>query len=465
MQTKWDQIRENLRKTMNPGLFQVWIKPLQAELVNDEFKLIAPNDFVANWVRDRLNDEIREAAAGVLGFKPRITVSALQCDPGAALQTTVGGNAEGSLRASAPPQTRQLFLPASVREAAPRFSWQFSFDDFVVGPSNELAFAAARSLCRDSMPSDLLFVCSDAGLGKTHLLQAMGGRLTDLSNRNNARVAYLTAEEFARQMIFALRAKEIERFKARFRDEVDILLLEDVHFFQGKEKIQDELLATLKALQTKGAKVVLSSSFLPRELKAVDSHLASRFCSGFLACIDRPDRDTRRRILQKKASSLQAELPEDVTELLADRIRTDIRQLESCLQNLILKAKLLNRQLSLDLAWQVLAHYATANPNVDINHIVEFVCRSFELTTKQLGSKSRQRNIVLARNTIFFLARKHTDLSLKDIGDRFNRKHSTVLKGITNVEREITLETPLGRQLANTMDRMLSAPLDAPAQS
>lgn len=439
---------------MNPGLFQVWIKPLQAELKNNELKLLAPNDFVASWVRNRLQDEIRQASAGVLGFIPHIAIEASPL-----VKTLEAEQQQDLLMCDSSSQigqqlTSQIYLPLPSRESVGRFAWQFSFNDFVVGPCNELAFAAARSLCQKHMPSDLLFVSSAAGLGKTHLLQAVGSHLTDLSNRTNVRVAYLTAEEFARKMIFALRAKEIERFKSRFRDEVDILLLEDVHFFQGKEKIQDELLATLKALQTKGAKVVLSSSFLPRELKAVDSHLASRFCSGFLACIDRPDGDTRRRILHKKASAFQMQLPEEVAELLADRIRSDVRQLESCLQNLILKAKLLNRQLSLDLAWQVLAHYATAAPCIDYNHIVDFVCKSFDLTANQLGSKSRQRNIVIARNTIFFLARKYTELSLNDIGVRFNKKHSTVIKAITNVERELSLETPLGRQLANTMERI-----------
>lgn len=442
---------------MNPGLFTVWIKPLQAEIGQEEIKLLAPNEFVACWVRDRLYDDIREAAASVLGFKPRLDIQAAlptTQNQASDLETKTGLAPNDSARTPSQPLQRQMFLPLPPKEAAPRFTWQFGFDDFVVGPCNELAVAASRSLCNQNMPSDLLYISSAAGLGKTHLLQAVGSHLTDMSNRSQVRVEYLTAEEFARQMIFALRAKEIERFKARFRDNVDILLLEDIHFFQGKEKMQDELLATLKALQTKGAKVILSSSFLPRELKAVDSHLASRFSSGFLAYIDRPDFDMRRRILNKKASSFQVLLPDNVAELLADRIRSDVRQLESCLQNLILKAKLLNRQITLDLAWQVLAHYATTDPNINLDHIVDFICNNFELSPKQLSSKSRQRHIVIARNTTFFMARKYTELSLKNIGERFNRKHSTVLKGITNVEREISLETPLGRQLSTTMERM-----------
>ncbi len=440
---------------MNPGLFQVWIKPLQAALSGEELQLQAPNEFVVNWVRERLLEDIAQAAATVLGFKPAIVVSATPLATGEAEARPEPLPMLAPARQAPAPDAlvRQVGLPLRGRDAlgASR-SWRFSFDDFVVGPSNELAYVAAKSLCTETMPSDQLFISAAPGLGKTHLLQAVGRYLSEMSNLDRVRVEYLTGEEFARHMVFALRAREIERFKARFRDGVDILLLEDVHFFQGKERMQDELLATIKALRSKGAKVVYSSSFLPRELKTLDSQLASRFGASFLAVIDKPDFLTRKRILEHKARTFQVVLPESVTDMLAERIHADVRQLESCLQNLILKARLLNQRISLDLAMEVLTHYAIADNIVTIDRIIDFICTSFDLTPKQLCSKSRQRQIVVARNAAFFLARQHTGLSLKDIGDRFNRKHTTVLKGITNVERELSQDTPLGRQLTNTMD-------------
>ncbi len=349
--------------------------------------------------------------------------------------------------------SRQLDLPMPSSDMVPaRAGWQFSFDDFVVGPSNQLAYAAARALCDKTLESDQMFLSSTSGLGKTHLLQAVGQTICSVSNRQQVRVEYLTAEEFGRQWVQALRSNEVERFKARFREGVDILLLEDVHFFQGKEKMQDELLATMKSLNARGAKVILSSSFLPRELKDVDATLVSRFCSGFLAVIERPGFETRKRILEQKAKTFHVSLPENVAELLAERVNSDIRQLEACLQNLILKARLLNHKITLELACEVLSHYEVESPQFSMERIVEFVCDAFDLSPTQLGSKSRQRQIVQARNAAFFLARKYTDLSLKDIGGKFNRKHSTVIKGITNVEREIHLETPTGRQLARTVE-------------
>jgi chromosomal replication initiator protein len=344
-----------------------------------------------------------------------------------------------------------------ARNRAPAASggqnWRFSFDDFVVGPSNALAHAASQSVCQQSLEADQLFLCSAPGLGKTHLLQAIGDHLARTANTSTVRLRYLTAEEFATRMVLALKQGDIGRFKSEFRENVDLLLMEDIHFLQGKEKIQDELLCTLKALQSRGAKVVFTSSFLPRELSGVDRQLASRVGSGFLANIENPDLETRIRIVEQKALRYHSvSIPEEVSSLMAERICSDVRQLESCLQNLVLKAKLLNQRITLDLAMQVLSNYEMEPNSPDMDQIVKAVCSTFRLNASDLKSKSRKQGIVMARNTAFFLARKYTDLSLKDIGERFNRRHSTVLKGITKVEREISMKTPHGRQLERAMD-------------
>jgi chromosomal replication initiator protein len=326
-----------------------------------------------------------------------------------------------------------------------------SFDEFVVGPSNQMAFAASQDICQQSFRSDTLFLSSDPGLGKTHLLHAVGQQLCNISNRTLPRVEYLTAEEFATRLICALKAKEVDRFKARYRD-VDVLLLEDVHFLQGKQRMQDEVLSTVKALQSRGAKVLFSSSFAPKDLNDLDSQLTSRFCSGLLAVIEKPTFETRKQILREKARLHHVQLPEQVADLLADNIRADVRQIESCLRNLLLKARLLNQQITMDMAWEIIGHYAKREAVLDIDAIVRQICSGFDISKEQLQSRSRRRELVIARNTAFFLARKHTDLSLEEIGKRFNRKHSTVIKGIANIEREMNKETPLGRQVVNAVN-------------
>lgn len=329
-------------------------------------------------------------------------------------------------------------------------NWRYGFSDFVVGPCNDLAHAAAQTMIRTTGAVDTLFLSSGPGLGKTHLTQAVGRALCESSNRAAPRVEYLTAETFASCFVQAMKARDIDRFKSRFRD-VDILLLEDVHFLQNKEKMQDEVLSTIKSLHERGSRVVLTSSFAPRELSNVDDRLVSRFCAGFLAGMEKPDKATRRRILQEKAKNQNTVLDDEVSDLMAERLTGDVRQLESCLHNIILRANLLGRTISADMALEIIAQYAQDAPFFDLGAITRKVCEGFGLSPSQLNTKSRKNDLVIARNTIFYLARRHTDLSLAHIGDAFGRRHSTVLKGIASIERELRRESPTGRQIANTL--------------
>ncbi len=454
----WAHIQQILQKRLAPGLFKVWITPLVADVTDQGVCLTAPNEFVAAWVRDRLLDDIVAAAAEAAGRPLQVTVTASktpQKAPARRRSPSVD-MADAREQASGPlfnsgSVAQQMALPIQQPLVSKAIDWRFDFDSFVVGPCNDLAFAASQGITRSSLSADTLFLSSGPGLGKTHLMQAVGSELCRQSNRSNVRVEYLTAEEFASRLIGALKSRDVERFKARYRD-VDLLLLEDVHFLQGKERMQDEVLATIKALQSRGSRVVLSSSFAPRDLKELDSQLVSRFCSGFLAVIDKPDFATRRDILRRKAKQYQVDLPDNVTDLLAENIRSDVRQIESCLHNLILKARILNQRISMNIAWEVISHYATQETVMDMDSIIRCVCNGFDLAPSQLNSRSRRRELVIARNTVFYLARKHTDLSLQDIGNHFNRKHSTVLKGITNLEREMSRETPVGRQVTSTVN-------------
>jgi len=440
METIWPQTKSLLEKTLGPGLFNLWIKPLAARAGDGCLELIAPNAFVASWVRERLVGQVAEAAAVVMGTRPTVVVTEGPTPPPARELVRP--------RPSARPLTLPL-APKAPDTGAERF--RFSYDEFVVGPSNELAYVASKGICDMSLSAEQLFISSAPGLGKTHLLQAMGRYLSCLGEKG-LRVAYLSAEEFANRLVMALKTRQVERFKAAFRENVDVLLLEDIHFFRDKPRIQDELLNTLKALNSRGCRLVFTSSFLPRDLTGLDGQLLSRISSGFLAVIDKPDLATRKRILERKAAIHQVLLPDDVSTLLADRLHADIRQLESCLQNLALKAKLLNCRISMDLAWDVLRNYDLEARPLNLDDIVDYVCDVYHLSPEQLSSKSRKRQLVLARNTAFLLARQHTDLSLADIGTRFNRRHSTVVKGITALERHLSLRTPLGRELERTIE-------------
>ena len=456
---------------LNPGTYKVWVAPLTADLEGEgKIRLSAPNGFVATWVRDRLLNDISDAASAIFGRTMEISVVA--GNPPAKPSRSVPGRPAVSVEGEPAPSRRPRTAPAPRPVAAPSLlssaaeqlslpitmpvnqsvphNWRYAFDSFVVGPTNDMAYAAARNMARSGAAVDTLFLSSGPGLGKTHITQAVGQALCEASNRSNPKVEYLTAEEFSSCFVQALQSRTVDRFKGRFRD-VDLLLLEDVHFLQGKEKMQDEVLSTIKSLQEKGSRVVLTSSFAPCELRNVDNSLVSRFCSGFLAGIEKPDASTRRRILQEKARQNNALLSDTVVDVLTERLTGDIRQLESCVHNLLLKAKLLGCTISVEMAQEILAQYSLDDPFVDVDSIIRKVCEGFGLSPEQLASRSRKQNLVVARNTIFYLARKHTELSLQDIGDKFSRRHSTVLKGIASVERELRRESPLGRQIAGTL--------------
>lgn len=476
MQEQWQKISENLRGVLNPGIFKVWIHPLDAHIEGNSLCLAAPSEYVARWLRDRMRDMLRSAAAPVLQVAPEnidIRISCQGAAPAPAAPAAPAAVAAAPLAApvaqpvheapatplhTAPSRPSQplwqpsqcsLPLPAPTLRPRTRQRWRFSFDDFVVGPCNAMAVAAAKDICHDGGCVETLFVSSASGLGKTHIMQSVGRAVQEQGGQ--ARLAYLSAEDLASRYVAALRSNDVESFRARLRD-LDVLLLEDVHFLQGKEKMQDMVLTVIKSLQDRGGRAIFTSSFSPRELEKLDSQLVSHFCSGIVSPLERPDTEMCRHILERKAKSFQVLLPDEVCDLLAGRLQGDVRQLESCLKSLVFKARMLNCGLNPELALEVLQQYATVDCGPDFASIVRLVCESYGLNERQLASRSHKQQYVLARNTIYYLARKHTDMSLKEIGERFNRRHSTVIKGITSLEREIANESRVGRQISRAVE-------------
>lgn len=455
MLAHWESIKERLETILEPGPFLIWIKPLEASVTDETLTILAPNGFVAKNVREKLKEEIFNAATQTLGKKMNVVVRVAEkknLTKNKSLEQAVAGAEIVSPLLSPVPQSEPKEENKLSSGGLSRF--RFKFEDFVVGPSNELAHAAARSLCGRTLPTDQLVLCSGPGLGKTHLAHSIGWDLHQRFKQKNFKIRYLTAEEFASRFILAIRTRDMENFREAFRQKVDILLLEDVHFLQGKLKVQDELLSTLKALRENNSNVVLTSSFLPKDLLEIDSQLVSRLSSGCLAPIASPDLQTRKNILKIKAAKHNTTLPDEVRDLIAECIKSDVRQLESCLQSLIIKASIADQTLNLDMAKEILEHYMTDLPNTkSFNGIVDFICSSFELTLEDLRSKSRRKDLVTARNVIFYLSRKYTELTLEDMGQRLGRKHSTVLKGITSIERQLSLQTPSGHQLQDLLKR------------
>ncbi|GFH62243.1 MAG: chromosomal replication initiator protein DnaA [Candidatus Desulfovibrio kirbyi] len=449
MQEQWSKISDNLRKTLDSGIFKVWILSSRPEVRENVVCLFPPNAFVADWLKKNMLAVLREAAAPVLGCEPasvavRIEI-AEQTQRSRKLGVSDSAGAADILRS----RPAQVPLPITASMSFRPARWRHSFEDFVVGASNGVAAAAAQDVCRKGGSVHTLFVNSASGLGKTHLVHAVGQAITEKGA--DVRVGYLTAEGFATRFVGALRCHAVQSFKEELQ-EMDVLLLEDVHFFQGKEKMQEIALTVIKSLQARGGRLISTSSFSPREMQQMDSRLVSHFCSGILTAMDNPSRDMRRTILQRKAKQqYQVVLPEAVCEILVDHLCSDVRQLESCLDSLVFKARLLNSAISADLALEMIAQYIGVEKRTDMNALIRLVCESYGLSEGHLNSRSRRQECVIGRNTVYYLARKHTDLSLEQIGALFNRKHSTVIKGITSVEREISRDSTVGRQIAGTV--------------
>jgi chromosomal replication initiator protein len=480
MHEKWRKICEILGKSLPPGQLALWIGPLVPVPCDEGLLLHAPSEFICAHVRSWFTSHLEKAVAEVMGHTCTVSVEyAAGCTKQESLCPALAGRpekyeedgntafpekrgfpeirdtpAQTGARSPKPLSTERLLLPLPHGErpaTRQEPSWRFSFDDFIVGPGNRLAHAAALCMCETTKSPDILFLSSAPGLGKTHLMQAIGNALSVVCTRCTSKVAYLTAEEFASRFVRALKAGEMQTFKAKYRN-LDLLLLEDIHFLQGKDKTQDELLAVLKSIHDHGGRTVFSSSFAPRDMRGIDGQLLSRLSSGLLSFIERPDEETRRRILRHKASVHQVRLPAEVEDLLARHVNADVRQIESCLQTLIFKAATLNAAITADLAWEVVSRHSAYCPAADMESIIDAVCKAFGISREDLLSASRKQEYVVARNTAFYLARKHTSLSLEAIGRQFNRRHSTVIKGITGLEKEIGRKSPAGLQLANTLE-------------
>ncbi|MBI5522703.1 MAG: chromosomal replication initiator protein DnaA [Desulfarculus sp.] len=446
----WHELRLALRQVFAPEDFQLWLEPLAiVEEGPGRLLLACPNGFHLNWVRQRYLPKM-QALAHEMGLAREIALTVTTAPQDQKQSAAVASTTSDSLPADGGP--RQLDLPRLVGDL-PRLNAHFRFETFVAGAGNEFALAAARALAQGQrFVSNTLFLVSDTGLGKSHLAQAVGQQV--LTSLPGPRVAYLTAEDFANQMISALRNKRIDAFKERFRRGCDVLLLEEVQFLAGKDKTQDELGYTLDALLDAGKRVVFTGSQPPDKIKGLKRHLASRLGAGLTAPIEAPDQPTRVRILEAMAQGEGATVDRQVLECLAERLTQDVRRLQSALIGLLAKASLTRRPLNLELAQEVLGCLASDLRRLTPERIRDQVAQAYGLTPASLAGRSRRQAITRPRNLALFLCRRHTEASFVDLGRIFSRDHSTVMHGVEQVERSLAREPRIGQELAFLEQRL-----------
>ena len=439
METDLSSVKEQLKENLDEKSYSLWMKPLQfTDLDGDTISVGCPNRFSRNWVEENYSSLIQTQFSRAGHTNQKIIFRILpnkrkNNNPSMAINT----------------DSRQLILPNMPKRAhrGEKFlNARFTFDKFVVGKCNEFAYSVSRSLADDSSVSySSLFLLGETGLGKSHLIQAIGNSI--MQKRPGVRFIYLTAEDFTNEMIFALRNNKIEEFKNKYRKLCDILLLEEMHFLSGKEKTQVELGYTLDSLFNAGKKVIFTSPLKPKEIPNMKSMLSSRLTSGILTNIEKPDFETRLSILKQKAAERGISLHNKVAQYIAENLSQDIRQLEGALDSIKANSFFLKKEVNMCLATEIVRQLIPEKKSATVEDIQQLVCKYFKLDTEQLRSKSRKKIISYPRSIAIHLSRKFTDKSLQAIGVSFKRNHSTILYDDEKVKKNLQTDNDLKKEV------------------
>jgi len=423
---RWGTFTDFLRGSVSPSNWQTWLSRLNCDEDTDELVLVAPSEFHLEWIRDKHQDAILAAATAAYG--QNISIAYRVDDRAPPITEPATESTAASLPDPEPPtEERDPHRPTSLMG-------RYRFDTFVVGPSNRFSYAAAMAVAeRPGINYNPLFVYGSAGLGKTHLLNAVGHHSRELYS--DLSVRYVTSENFLNDFIECIRRKRVDDFKQRYRS-VDVLLLDDVQFFQGKEQILEEFFHTFNDLHDSGKQMVISSDRHPRNLASLEDRLRSRFEWGLLTDIQPPDVETRLAILRRNAEFAPRTVPIDVLEFIAGLVSDNIRELEGALTRVTAFAKLTDGEIELQMAQAVLqdllpGHHPKALTAEDI---IRATAHSYGFGVADVTGKSRRQPLVLCRQVAMYLCRDLTDLSLPKIGGQFGgRDHTTVMHSIDKV--------------------------------
>lgn len=442
MSKLWSQCISKLEGELPPQQFNTWIRPLQAVESGTELKLLAPNRFVLDWVKQHFFDKIEEAVANQ------------KLDPSPTVVLEIGvrpretGGREGKIFAPKKPASGRKNQPNNLNVA-------FTFDNFVEGKSNQLAKAASVQVAQNvGRAYNPLFIYGGVGLGKTHLMHAIGNEI--LNANPSANIVYLHSERFVSDMVKALQHNAINAFKEYYRT-VDALLIDDIQFFAGKERSQEEFFHTFNTLLENKHQVVLTCDRYPKEIKGLEERLKSRFGWGLPVAIEPPDLETRVAILMSKAQIAGVDLPPDVAFFIGKRIRSNIRELEGALRRVIANAHFTGRPITADFAKEALRDLiALQDRMVNVDNIQKTVAEYFKIRVADLLSAKRTRSVTRPRQIAMALAKELTNHSLPEIGQMFGgRDHTTVLHATRKVQELKESDSKFQEDYANLM-RILS---------
>lgn len=449
VETIWLEARGTLQATLNQETFDRWIAaivPLRHE--EDTVFLGVSDDMFREWLTINYEGLIASALSGVTGDSVRVVFEAGHV-PAVAPERTA--------RKVAPPlPSATLVRDGDDAEWNRRYNRHFSFSSFVVGENNRFAHAACFAVAdRPGLVYNPLFIHSPSGLGKTHLLQAIANSLHAAGSR--LRIEFISSEEFSNKFIEALKGGQIAEFRAVYRN-VDVLLIDDVHFFTGKERLQEEFFYTFNALYNGHKQIVLTSDRPPHEIGGLEKRLVSRFEWGLTADILPPDLETRIAILRKKQDNHAVKLDDAVLNYIADRVKSNIRRLEGALIRLVSYTSLTGQNVSLEVAEKLLAGVVDeeAAAPVTVERIQRLVAEHYDIRLTDITGNRRPKNIAWPRQIAMYLSRRLTNLSSPAIAERFNRNHATILHAVGAIEKRMEEDAEL-RRIVALLERRLGS--------
>jgi chromosomal replication initiator protein len=442
----WDIARSQLRLQLPRSTYETWVRDTSCLAYEDgAFVIGVANAYAKDWLSLRLRPLIKRALVGILGQAVDITfiVQPVRQDDAPDAVPIPLLNYE-----RAADETR-LFEPSSNHGA--NLNPRYTFDAFIVGSSNRMAHAVAQSVAeRPGTAYNPLFIYGGSGLGKTHLLQAIG----QVVQASGKRALYVTSEVFTNEMIGAIRTQTTEEFRAKYRT-IDVLLLDDVHFIGGKEQTQEEFFHTFNALHTSNRQIVLTSDRPPQAIATLEDRLRSRFGWGMIADIQPPNLETRIAILMTKAASLGQRVPDDVLALIAQRAHKNIRDLEGALTKVLAHAELFKRPLNAALVEDALAYLMPAQTKLSPEMIMQIAADYFGIAAADLVNRGRSAPIALQRQIVMYLIREETGVSFPQIGQLLGgRDHTTVMHGIDKIAGDLLKDADLSRAVNELRTRL-----------
>jgi len=457
----WNSALQRLSSKIHPQNFEMWLRPIECRRIDgDRILLRAPNQYVRLWFESNylpiLLDELRVESDRDYRVEFEVAdTSSRPVDAAAAASTVAAAPEDGAVTQVIPAESEPS-PPHGEFTPPTHLNGKYSFETFVAGPSNQLAHAAARAVASPDPPKyNPLFICGGVGLGKTHLLHAIGHEIRQ--SRPRSRVLYLSGERFMNEYIHSIRNGKMHAFRHRYREECDVLLLDDIQFIANKDSTQEEFFHTFNALYEQHRQIVLSADRKPHEIPDIADRLRTRFAWGLMADIEPPELEVRVAILRKKADAEGISLPDDVSLYIATNIKSNVRELEGALIRLAAYASLSRREITLDFARETLeGSMARPSEHLSVDQVLKVVANYYQVKVTDLKSERRHKSIAAPRAVAMFLARKHTKDSYPDLGRAFgNKHHTTVLSACEKIQERLKGDAALRSEIQAIESQLL----------